>query len=183
MVATMNVIAREGLERLTTKSVESESNISERYIFLLYGNKDALLKQTFDTIEKTYVAVLCSEFRKAFETETKTEVILHRAWLANWKYATGNPVMTKFYIRYYYSEQFERYSKEDHSRNLAPLLEIVRPMFADRKYADDTLGYIFTTMLSSALASITGTQSSDEVLSERIFRMLFQSIKDQLATR
>ena len=178
--ATIRFISREGLERLTTKSVEAESGISERYIFLYFSSKDGLLQQTFDQVEKEMAANLCSCIRTAKETCTDNESLLRQAWAGHWKYIISRPNHTRFYIRYFYSEQFERFSREDHSKNTGAVKDLLLPLFKDGDQAEDLLRYAFTTMLSSALAAITGTGSSPAELCERIFRMIFQSMKDQL---
>ena len=180
IAAAIRIISRDGLERLTTKSIETESGISERYIFLYFSSKDGLLQQTFDQVEKEMSANLCTAIREAQKSADNTENLLRQAWSAHWKYMISRPERTRFFIRYYYSEQFERFSREDHRRNADPVLQLLRPLFLPDAKAEDTLRYVFTTMLSSALAAITGTDSSPAELCERIFRMIYQSVKDQV---
>ncbi len=91
---------------------------------------------------------------------------------------TAHADRTKFYIRYFYSEQFERFSREDHERNFAPVISLLGPLFRDN--GAGVLRYIFTTLLSSALAGITEAQTQDGLLCERTFRMLYQSVRGQL---
>ncbi|GEM_PF-444398 len=179
--AVIKVTSRDGLERLTTKSVEAESGCSERYIFLYFGSKDAMLTQTFDRVEMRFLNAIAAAFRESVSKEKGTEAFLRRVWYAGWKELSDNPDETKFFIRYFFSEQFVRFSRENHEKNTEPVVNMFAPLFLEGHDARDSIRYVLMSMLSSSLTAINSQKPSEsEAICEKAFRFMYNSQRDIL---
>lgn len=179
--AVIRLVSREGLESLTTKGIEKESGISERYIFLYFGTKEGLLVQTFDSLDLELYSLFVTALKKAIADEPRKEQCLHKAWVDIWNTITGDMDKTRFFIRYYYSEQFERLSRKSHEKNSEEFGKLVAPMFTAKSNAEDCRRYVFTSLLSAALASSRSTPDENKRSCERTFRYLYDSMKNHLA--
>ena len=54
---TIRVIAREGLDKATTKHIASETSVNEVYIYRCFENKEALFAKTFAALDEELVSV------------------------------------------------------------------------------------------------------------------------------
>ena len=99
--STVRVIARDGLDKASVRTISSDCQVPNPYIYQFFKDKDDLLISTF-TREDTKLA---DEFSRVFssvhslipDTETRCRVI----WFRLWKYMMDHQESIQFYVRYY----------------------------------------------------------------------------------
>ena len=73
---TIKVIARDGLDKTTTKAITTETGLFETYIYQYFKNKDGLLVATFDQLDEE-LATRALEATKVFDDPSlmKTPIV------------------------------------------------------------------------------------------------------------
>lgn len=127
--STVRVIARDGLDKASVRTISSDCQVPNPYIYQFFKDKDDLLISTF-TREDTKLA---DEFSRVFssvhslipDTETRCRVI----WFRLWKYMMDHQESIQFYVRYYYSTYYEQCSQTEHQERFRPLADAIHGCF------------------------------------------------------
>jgi AcrR family transcriptional regulator len=109
MDATVQVVAREGLEKLTTRSIASECDLHDTYIYRYFLSKEDLLKRTFLREDKLLNDIILERMKNTDLSEMHFREKLELIWFDTWKLFVENPDRCKFYVRYYYSLFFSKW--------------------------------------------------------------------------
>lgn len=59
---TIHVIARDGLDKATTKSIGEETSINQAYIYRHFEDKEDMFAKTFESLDEELVTKRCSTF-------------------------------------------------------------------------------------------------------------------------
>ena len=130
--STVRVIARDGLDKASVRTISSDCQVPNPYIYQFFKDKDDLLISAF-TREDTKFADEFSRFFSSVhsliqDTESRCRVI----WFRLWKYMMEHQESIQFYVRYYYSTYYEQYSQAEHQERFH--------LLKDGKVAERTLG-------------------------------------------
>lgn len=103
------VVAQSGIEKLTTRKVAEACNLSEPYIYQIYGGIGDLLEDRFLAIDQEIAELVNSaiqniEFKQQDENEFQTKCWI--LWDLFWKYLMENADRTIFYWRFYQSAAY-----------------------------------------------------------------------------
>ena len=172
---TIRVIAKEGLDKASTKQIGLTSNLNEVYIYRCFKDKEDMFAKAFDSLDEelvgtamTYVTIMYME-----KMDYKT-----RCWFffsSVWKFLLGNQDKCLAFIRYYYSPYFSKYSAENHKKRYQPLVDKFKGAFREDANVWMILNHILTTMLDFAVKVFDGAVPNDNDTAEHVFRLVYVS--------
>ena len=174
---TIHVIARDGLDKATTKLLASESGVNEAYIYRFFNGKEAMLVKTFDALDEKLLANIQSNIKYM---QIENMGLRERCWLmfcGVWKFIIGNKDECLTFIRYYYSPYFDRYSAEIHKKRYEGLVRVMSIAFREDAYVWMILNHILNVMLDFAIKVFNGTMENSDENVEHVFRVIYESIK------
>ena len=97
---TVKNIADNGLEKTTTKSIVSGTDINESYIYSNFSDKDDLLAQTFDVLDEELASIIVRHisvmYMHELDFETRSRVFFNSVW----NLMVGNRDKCLAFVRY-----------------------------------------------------------------------------------
>lgn len=174
---TIQVIARDGLEKASTKQIGLATSVNEAYIYRCFADKEDMFSKTFSSLDDellsqamTHVAVM---YRQEIPYETRCRAFFN----AIWRFLLSNRDKCLAFIRYYYSPYFAKYSAELHHKRYAPLVDKFRDAFRAESNVWMILNYILSTMLVFAIKVFDGAVPDDDDTNEHVFRLVYMSVR------
>ena len=148
---TVRVVARDGLDKTTTKAIATEAGLSEAYIYRCFESKEALL---------------CAPWKdRAFQL-----------WSASWRFILGRKDDCLFYLRYYYSANCRTYAYEEHLQCFQELFAAVEQTFKPEANVNMLLHQVFDTMLSFAARVLGGEMPDDDATTQWAFEQIYSFV-------
>ncbi len=175
--STISVIARDGLDKTTTRAIATEANLNEAYIYRLFDSKEDLLKQVFTTLDNELVSKIFLHLpvmnMKSMDFETRCYTLFFLCW----RFILGNKDKCLCFIRYYYSPYFKKYSYDEHNKRYQKVLEKMTPAFREKSNVWMLLNHILNTMLAFAVKVFNGDIKDNDDTAEHVFLVIYSSIK------
>lgn len=176
MESTVRVVARDGVEKATTKSIAAEAKLNEAYIYKCFSGKDELLGETFLMEDERF-----SAFLKKTLPVMRTPGLLWRErayilWKRSWEHILGVSDDCSFYIRYYYSASCRAHAYEMHLACYRPLIEKVSPVFLPETNMEMLIHQIFSTMLFFASRVLHGDLEDNETTTLWAFEQIYSFV-------
>ncbi|MBQ4037729.1 MAG: TetR/AcrR family transcriptional regulator [Clostridia bacterium] len=174
---TIHVIARDGLDKATTKMIGKETGINEAYIYRCFKSKEDMFSQAFASLDEELVIKTLQHVTVMELTELD---FVHRCRLffnAIWRFLLGNKDKCLAFIRYYYSPYFQQYSAESHTVRYKPLVERAKLLFREEANTWMILNHIFDVMLSFGVKVYNGAVPDDDDTEEHVFRLIYASVQ------
>lgn len=181
--STVRVIARNGLDKATTKAIATEANLNEAYIYRLFENKEALLKEVFSVLDEELVTEILKHLPVMYMDSIDFETRCRTLFLFCWKFILGNPEKCICFIRYYYSTYFKKYSIDEHRRRYSVVVEKISPAFSENSDVWMLLNHILNTMLDFAVKVFDGDIKDNDETAEHLFTLVFSSLKPYIKRR
>lgn len=172
----VSVVARDGLENTTTKSIAKEADINEAYIYRCFNNKEDLLRSAFHTEDVRFLELLLKKLPLLREKGASLEEKTFALWSVMWRFILKKPNDCIFYIRYYYSSCFTKYSKEEHDEFFKILDIKGRTVFCDDTNVPMLLHQILDTMLLKAYRVVSGEIPNNEETERRVFGIIYSFV-------
>jgi len=174
---TIRVIARDGLEKATTKLIGNETSVNEAYIYRCFKDKEDMFAKAFDCLDEELVTRTMQFIEvmhmEQIDMETRCRVYFN----AIWNFLLGNRDKCLAYIRYYYSPNFSKYSAEKHKNRYIPLVDMIKIAFKDEADVWMILNHILNVMLDFAVKVHNDQMSKEDNYAEHVFRVLYASVK------
>ena len=172
----IKVIARDGMDKATTKAITTETKLYETYIYQHFKNKDGLLVAAFEKLDEELLFVTTSNLR-CFEDPEKDYLTQAREYFtAIWEFMLEMPARTVTYIRYYYSPYYGKYSAVAHNQRFMPLLQKFKGNFADETNVAMLLNHMLSTTMLFAMRVIGGELEDNEDTRKHVFLVIHNSI-------
>ena len=174
---TIRVVARDGLDKTTTKAIATEAGLSEAYIYRCYDSKDFLLQATFHMED----VCLAEHVRKSLSVmrirglNWKERCFL--LWKSCWEFILHKPDDCRFYLQYYYSASCRRHAYDEHLKYFHSLFNEIRPVFRPDTNVDMLLHQIFDTMLSFAARVLSGEIKDSEDTTKWTFEQVYSFVR------
>ncbi len=178
--ATIQVIARDGLDKATTKNLAAEAGLNEAYIYRTFEDKDDLYVKTFEKIDEELVSKILEHFPVMNMQGVPFD---DRCWILFsfiWRFLLVNRKKAVTFIRYYYSSYYRRYSSDAHHKCYIPVLEQFSVVFKEDANTWFILTHILNTMLDFAIKVIDGEAPNNDDTAEHVFRLVYASTKQYL---
>ena len=176
MEATVKAVAEDGMENLSTREISRRCGLKEVYIYRYFENKDDMVAKTFAESDERFLKLVLNNLpvmkNEAIEYEARCRYLFTKCW----EYMMANSERVIFYIQYYYSAAFQRYSYYDHMERFDVLIEKMRPVCPPDANVNTVLHHLFDTLLGQAKKQIL--HPKDEKHAENdTFYLLFSVIK------
>lgn len=182
MDGAIKVVARDGLEKITTRSIASECDLHDAYIYRYFIDKDDLLMRTFIREDKAMTARIKENLEKSDLKGKSIEEVLRAIVMPIWEFLMENEDVCKFYVRYYYLIHFEKDAIEEFredNRTLRGTFEDLFPQGADLELM---FHYHMDTLLNIAMKVTTDEIEKTPDIGERVFKLLYSVTKVFLKT-
>lgn len=177
MARTISVIALEGMDKVTTKSIVGNTGINEVYIYRQFKGKEDLLAQTFVKLDNELATNMMRNLEIMYNTELDFETRARIFFTAVWKFLLGNKEKCIAFVRYYYSPYFLKYSFEAHKERYSKVVEKFEEAFIEEADVWMILTHILNVILDFALKAHTGQMPNEDIYAEHVFRVIYASIK------
>ena len=174
---TIHVIARDGLDKATTKQIGLETSINEAYIYRCFADKEDMFAKTFDALDIELADKVMQHVAVMYMQEMEYELRCRVFFSAVWKFLLGNRDKCLTYVRYYYSPYFARFSAEAHKKRFLPIVTKFEDAFKDEADVWMILNHILNVMLDFAVKVHNNQMPNEDNYSEHVFRVIYASVK------
>ncbi len=175
--ATITVIARDGLDKATTKLIGLEAQLNEAYIYRCFEDKEMMFFECFEELDDELVSVTTKNIEIMYQKELDFEIRCRLYFKAIWEFLLGNKEKCLAFIRYYYSQQFQKYAAEKHKARYVPLVEKFKVAFKDEADVWMILNHILNVMLDFAFKVHNNQMPENDDYSEHVYRVIYASVK------
>ena len=174
---TIQVIAREGLDKASAKQIELETGINVVYIYRCFKDKEDMLAKTFDALDEELFSKTMQYVSVMYLSEIEFSLRGRVYFSAVWKFLLGNRDKCLTYNQYFYSPYFTKYSAKAHEKRFAPLVNKFRDAFKDESDVWMILNHILNVMLDFAIKVHNGIMPNSDDYAEHVFRVIYASVK------
>ena len=105
---TIHVIARDGLDKATTKSIGEETSINQAYIYRHFEDKEDMFAKAFDALDEELLAKTMQHVEIMYMTGMEYEMRCRFYFSAVWSFLLGDRDKSLTYVRYFYSPYFTK---------------------------------------------------------------------------
>ncbi len=159
--ATVDAVVADGVENFTTKSIAARSGVNEVYIYRYFANKEDLVAKTFTYADEAFLNCILENIH-VLDSELDYKERCRALFTKCWNFIMSEPEWLLFYVRYYYSLAYQKYSYEDHLKRYEVLIERVRPACHPTAEVKTVLHHILDTVLGQARKQIMHPQDKDQ---------------------
>lgn len=173
---TIRVIAREGLDKASTKQIGRATSINEAYIYRCFQDKEDMFAKTFafldDELKEKAMHHVSVMYIREIEYHRRCRIF----FTSIWRFLLGNRDKCLTFIRYYYSPYFSRFSAQEHKERYLPLVEKFKESFREEANVWMIMNHILATMFDFAVKVFDGAVPDDDDTEEHVFRIVYYSI-------
>lgn len=180
---TIRVVARDGLDKTTTKAIATEAGLSEAYIYRCFESKEALLCAAFHMEDVAFAYFLKQNLVGMHIQNTPWKDRAFQLWSASWRFILGRRDDCLFYLRYYYSANCRTYAYEEHLQCFQELFAAVEQTFKPEANVNMLLHQVFDTMLSFAARVLGGEMPDDDATTQWAFEQIYSFVVPNVHTQ
>lgn len=181
MESAVHVVARDGLEKATTKAIAAQAGLNEAYIYKCFRGKDQLLSAAFHQEDEIFAAQLRQNLPLLHLPGIPPKERAFLFWQQIWQFILEKPDDCIFYIRYYYSADCRAHAYEEHLRQFHELIQRARYFFKPQVNVDILVHQVFDTMLAFAArvmnAEMDNTPETTRWAFEQIYRFVEPNVQ------
>lgn len=178
---TIHVIARDGLDKATTKQIGTETATNEAYIYRCFDSKEDMFTKTFDALDEELLAQVMQGVEIMYMAEMPFQMRCWAFYSSVWRFILGNREKCQTYVRYYYSTYFKRYSQREHKERFMPFVNKAKIAFKEEANVWMILTHMLSTMLGFAVNVFDGEIPDNEDTAEHVFRLIYVSVQQYFA--
>ena len=176
MESAVRVVARDGMEKATTKAIAAEAKLNEAYIYKCFANKDELLSAALHMEDVKFANFLQKTLPVMHMSDLPWKERAYILWKRSWDFILQMPADCAFYTRYYYSASCRTHAYEMHLACFKPLIEKVSKSFKPGTNMDMLLHQIFSTMLFYASRFLDGELENSEATTKWAFEQVYSFV-------
>ena len=174
---TVKVIAENGFDKTTTKSIVAGTDINEAYIYREFSDKEDLFIKVFDVLDGELVDKMLQSLPLLYTEGLGLEARCRLFFDELWKFFLGNKERCFAFVRYYYSPYFNKYSAESHKRRCQPFVEQCSVFFIEEANVWMILNHLLNVMMDFAIKVHNDQMPEEDDYSEHVFRVVYRSIE------
>jgi AcrR family transcriptional regulator len=174
---TIHVIAREGLDKASTKLIGQTTSTNEAYIYRCFNDKEDMFAKAFDTLDEELLSKTMKHVEVMYQANMAFELRCRSYFFAIWDFLIGNRDRCLAYMQYFYSPYFIKYSAEDHKKRFAPLVTKFRAAFKDEADVWMILNHILNVALDFSVKVHNNQMPDSDDYSEHVFRVIYAAVK------
>lgn len=180
MESAIKVIARDGFDKASTRNIAKECGLADAYIYHYYKDKDDLFFRAFQKEDTALAAKVKQHLlvmrQPGFCMEDRCRLLFGSVW----RHLVAYPDSCGFYMQYYYSPYYQKYSAAEHSKTWQQLHDELRVAFRKEEDVKPTLALVLHTMLSLAYRGLTEQRQDDDKTMNRHFEMVYSFLAPRL---
>lgn len=176
MKATVQVAVDGGLTSITARKIGAISGVNEVYIYRYFSNKNDLISKTFEYIDESFLNFILENFYIMNSENENFKERCEKLFNLCWDFITEHSSWVIFYVRYYYSSVFQKFSYESHIRRYEVLIDKIRPVCRDDTDAATVLHHILDTLIGQARKQIMHPQEPQSAR-ENAFGLVYSVLK------
>ncbi len=178
--STVKVISRDGFDKASTRNIAGGCGIADPYIYLYFKDKEDLFIKAFQK-EDTALARELEKYlpilnQKGVTNEDRFYFLFSRMWT----YLIGNPDSCRFYVQYYYSPYYQKYSEREHLTLWMPVVEQMKGLFRPETEMQENLQTVLNTMLGQAINAATDSSADAHTIAQNNYRLILGMIRNCL---
>ncbi len=170
--AAVRVVARDGLDKVTTKAIAKEAKLNEAYIYKCFAGKDDLLNETLNMENANFAELLNELFPVVYDQRLSYRERAYVIWKRSWDFILEERDDCIFYIRVYFASIGLNHVYREHMDAYGPLVERIRPWFKDGTNMEMLCHQVFCTMLFFAARVMDGDLENDEETTAWVFNQI-----------
>lgn len=170
--SAIKVVAHDGLEHTTTKSISTVSHLNEVYIYRCFDGKDDLLKKAYLIEDDNFAKMLYENMHIMKDESLPMKERAFLLWKKSWDFILEYEDDCKFYLRYYYSASHRSVSNSAHMESYRKIFESAEPYFKEGTPTVLLIHQIFDTMLCFAARVMSGEEENDDFLVHWAFEQI-----------
>ena len=174
---TIHVIAKDGLDKASTKQIGIVTSINEAYIYRCFKDKEDMFAKTFEALDNELSAELMQHVSIMYKRDIEYENRCRLFFFTVWNFLIENKERCLTYVRYYYSPYFSKYSAADHKLRYEPLVNKFKDAFKDEADVWMILNHILNVMLDFAVKVHNEHMPDSEIYAEHVFRVIYRSVE------
>ena len=174
---TIQVIAREGLDKASTKLIGQTTSTNEAYIYRCFKDKEDMFAKAFDTLDEELLAKAMELVEVMYQSNMAFELRCRIYFFAMWDFLVGNRDRCLAYMQYFYSPYFVKYSAADHKKRFAPLVAKFRAAFKDEADVWMILNLMLNVAFDFAVKVHNHQMPDHDDYSEHVFRVIYAAVK------
>lgn len=176
MKSAVRVVARDGLEKATTKAIAREAHLNEAYIYKCFSGKDDLLDATLYEGDACYAAVLYASAPVLHDASQSWKERCFALWQQSWAFVLSDRDACIFYIRFYFAALGMSRVFGRHLAGYQPLFEQIRPFFKPNANVEMVIHQVFCTMLFFASRVVDGDLPDNDETTRWAFEQVYSFI-------
>lgn len=174
--SAVRVVARDGMEKATTKAIAAEAKLNEAYIYKCFPSKDELLSEAFQMEDVNFANLLQKTLPIMHMPGLSWKERAYILWKKSWEFVLSKPADCIFYIRYYYSASCRAHAYDVHLACYKPLIERAGKAFRPGTNMDMLIHQIFSTMLFFASRVLNGELENSEATTQWVFEQIYSFV-------
>lgn len=174
---TIHVIAKDGLDKASTKQIGIATSTNEAYIYRCFVDKEDLLTKVFDALDEELLTKTMQFIEVMYVPEIDFEIRCRLYFSSIWSFLLENRDKCLTYVRYFYSPYFTKYSADVHKKRFAPLVAKFEIAFKNEADVWMILNHILNVMLDFAIKVHNGQMTGEGNYAEHVFRVIYASVR------
>lgn len=171
--SAIRVVARDGLDKATTKAIAKEARLNEAYIYKCYSGKDELLDDALIMEDVNFAELLDEVMPIMHDSRLPWKSRAFILWKRSWDFILEEPDDCIFYIRFYFASLGPGSVYRKHLESYRPLIRKVTPSFRPNTNMDMVIHQIFCTMLFFASRVMDGDLENNDETTLQTFEQVY----------
>ena len=175
--STIAVVAKDGIDRATTKAISKQAGVNEVYIYRLFEDKYQLFQVIYDMLDDEMIGCLTKNLSVINTTDIPVN---QKAWLffSNcWDFLLGNKEKCSYFIKYYYSDFYDNYPVALRQKKYEGVVGELAKLIKDPAFAGRMLDHTFEVAFSTVIKVIRGELPEDETTARELYDFLVGSLE------
>ena len=181
--STVKVVARDGFDKASTRNIAGECGIADAYIYVHYKDKDDLLSKAFKKVDTALAEVVKKHLPILSQAGLTNEDCLYFLFSKTWMHLIAYPESCRFFVLYYYSPYYPKYSAQAHLKLWTPILGQIKVLFRLDVDVRNLLRPVLNTMLTQAIKAATDTSTHEDVIARNTYDLIRGMLRISLADR
>ena len=173
--AAIRAVARDGLEKTTTRSIGSVAGINDAYIYRYFKDKEDLLSRAYILVNEDLVSLLMHRIgeagKMAIEYGRQRFAYVLRGL---WDVLLENRDICLFCDYYYHSASYQKYAADAHHTLAISLLDKMGERYTIAEQGEHALYYLMESIFGFAARAVTDRYPKGEEGYDALVDRLYQ---------
>ncbi len=178
--AAVYVTANYGLDKATTKELATRANVNEAYIYRLFENKEDLLVKTFSMLDRELLYLIASNLDGMRDESRGIDERCFELFYTVWHFLLDGADRCMYYMQFYYSPYFTKYSMQEHRILYDPVVERFSRVFKGGVDVWRMLTYILDIILAMSIKILRKEIENTPEFEQKVFDLLYRALQPYL---